>query len=136
MDLTGLPTSTAVALSDDAGELVKSTSTAAHANWHFNANVDGGVIAGFPIPGKWTVPVTTQLLQGITGWVYVKKDGTTVALQPGLPVVLEAFDTPSACRTSCTVPKCGDGVLDAGEVCDDGNNVGGDGCSADCKSLQ
>ena len=27
---------------------------------------------------------------------------------------------------------CGDGVLDTGEQCDDGNNVSGDGCSATC----
>jgi len=32
--------------------------------------------------------------------------------------------------------NCGDGVLDetAGEQCDDGNNIDGDGCSADCLS--
>jgi cysteine-rich repeat protein len=29
-------------------------------------------------------------------------------------------------------PVCGDGNLDAGEQCDDGNNVNGDGCSAEC----
>jgi len=29
-------------------------------------------------------------------------------------------------------PKCGDGELDEGEQCDDGNTVGGDGCSAIC----
>jgi cysteine-rich repeat protein len=29
-------------------------------------------------------------------------------------------------------PYCGDGNLDAGEECDDGNNVNGDGCSATC----
>lgn len=29
-------------------------------------------------------------------------------------------------------PVCGDGVLDEGEQCDDGNNVDGDGCSAEC----
>ena len=27
---------------------------------------------------------------------------------------------------------CGDGTVDAGEECDDGNNTGGDGCSANC----
>ncbi|HVY29150.1 MAG TPA: DUF4215 domain-containing protein [Polyangiaceae bacterium] len=34
---------------------------------------------------------------------------------------------------------CGDGVLQAaalGEVCDDGNNSSGDGCSADCKVVE
>jgi hypothetical protein len=30
-------------------------------------------------------------------------------------------------------PRCGDGHVDQGEECDDGNNVNGDGCSADCK---
>src|SRR6185436_12695263 len=33
-------------------------------------------------------------------------------------------------------PPCGDGYLDPGEACDDGNTVGGDGCSADCRSLE
>jgi cysteine-rich repeat protein len=31
-------------------------------------------------------------------------------------------------------PECGDGNLDQGEQCDDGNNVGGDGCSATCQT--
>ncbi len=31
-------------------------------------------------------------------------------------------------------PVCGDGVVDAGEECDDGNNVDGDGCSAQCRN--
>ena len=30
--------------------------------------------------------------------------------------------------------RCGDGVQDEGEACDDGNVLGGDGCSADCLS--
>jgi hypothetical protein len=30
------------------------------------------------------------------------------------------------------LPYCGDGNLDDGEECDDGNNIGGDGCSANC----
>ena len=32
----------------------------------------------------------------------------------------------------CEEPICGDGVVDPGEDCDDGNNVSGDGCEADC----
>jgi cysteine-rich repeat protein len=31
---------------------------------------------------------------------------------------------------------CGDGILDEAEVCDDGNGVAGDGCSADCASIE
>ena len=42
------------------------------------------------------------------------------------------------CNDSCTgyAPYCGDGIVQSsyGEECDDGNNVSGDGCSADCKT--
>ncbi|HEX7500126.1 MAG TPA: hypothetical protein VF524_07440, partial [Polyangia bacterium] len=31
---------------------------------------------------------------------------------------------------------CGNGRLESGEVCDDGNVVSGDGCSADCTSVE
>ncbi len=31
------------------------------------------------------------------------------------------------------VPGCGNGVVDPGEACDDGNTAGNDGCTADCK---
>jgi len=34
------------------------------------------------------------------------------------------------CRDDCTY--CGDGVVDFGEACDDGNEVNGDACEADC----
>jgi cysteine-rich repeat protein len=33
-------------------------------------------------------------------------------------------------------PRCGDGILDPGEVCDDGNTVAGDGCRADCLGIE
>ena len=32
----------------------------------------------------------------------------------------------------CATPPCGDGLLDAGEFCDDGNTDDGDGCSSTC----
>lgn len=37
---------------------------------------------------------------------------------------------------TCLTHSCGDGVLDDGEECDDGNTVGGDGCSATCTTEQ
>ncbi|RKH51828.1 Ig-like domain-containing protein [Corallococcus llansteffanensis] len=33
-------------------------------------------------------------------------------------------------------PVCGDGYVDSGEVCDDGNRVAGDGCRADCQGVE
>ena len=39
---------------------------------------------------------------------------------------------PSACRPTCVAPFCGDGIVDATEQCDDGNNASYDGCSGFC----
>jgi cysteine-rich repeat protein len=36
----------------------------------------------------------------------------------------------------CIVAGCGNGELEPGELCDDGNRIDGDGCSADCQSKE
>ncbi|MBA2542469.1 MAG: hypothetical protein H0V17_22700 [Deltaproteobacteria bacterium] len=41
------------------------------------------------------------------------------------------------CKAELCVPSgCGNGILTSSEVCDDGNTTNGDGCSADCRSLE
>jgi cysteine-rich repeat protein len=47
-------------------------------------------------------------------------------------------DGSSMAAHACTTAVCGDGYTNgaAGEVCDDGNTVSGDGCKADCSSLE
>src|SRR5262249_30216268 len=107
----------------------------AQGNWHFQNNSDGGVLSGFPLPGSWSVTVTPTFDPFITDFSFINGNDALVPLKLTLPVTLTAFDTPSPCRLNCTIPVCGDGVLDGGEVCDDGNTQGGDGCAADCKSL-
>jgi len=42
----------------------------------------------------------------------------------------ETYQARSAAR--CNVARCGNGVLDGSEQCDDGNNVSGDGCEFNC----
>ncbi|PKN56790.1 MAG: hypothetical protein CVU56_14320 [Deltaproteobacteria bacterium HGW-Deltaproteobacteria-14] len=37
-------------------------------------------------------------------------------------------NTPDACRTDCSLARCGDNVVDSGEVCDDGNVGDLDNC--------
>lgn len=37
--------------------------------------------------------------------------------------------------TEQDLPFCGNGVIDPGEVCDDGNRAGGDGCNAWCSAF-
>ncbi|MBI4957754.1 MAG: hypothetical protein HY908_37450 [Myxococcales bacterium] len=43
----------------------------------------------------------------------------------------EALHQPTV-KVTVVYPRCGDGALDPGESCDDGNSSGGDGCSPDC----
>lgn len=42
----------------------------------------------------------------------------------------------ATCGSSCRVIFCGNGLLEGGEVCDDGNFQPGDGCSPDCLSAE
>lgn len=42
------------------------------------------------------------------------------------------FDLALGYRTRSCQPRCGDGFVQSGEQCDDGNLVNGDGCSASC----
>ncbi len=43
-------------------------------------------------------------------------------------------DVADACRTNCRLPVCGDGIVDSGESCDDGNDNDFDDCANDCTS--
>ena len=42
----------------------------------------------------------------------------------------------AAKQRACIIDSCGDGVKDEEELCDDGNIIDGDGCSARCKSTE
>jgi cysteine-rich repeat protein len=59
-------------------------------------------------------------------------DGLFRATGPGAAVIhatLNGIDS----NTSVSFYTCGNGDLDAGEQCDDGNRAGSDGCSAQCR---
>ena len=46
----------------------------------------------------------------------------------------EVGGEPGSCLSGeCELPSCGNGILEAGEQCDDENNVAGDGCSPRCR---
>lgn len=45
---------------------------------------------------------------------------------------LNSDSSPDACRESCRLPFCGDGVVDSGEECDDGNSNGSSNCNPSC----
>lgn len=44
----------------------------------------------------------------------------------------ETSTTGTGSSTTIFLDSCGDGVLDPGEICDDGNDMPGDGCLPDC----
>ncbi len=137
MLFAGLPMGSFVGISDDGGELSKNGPIAS-ANWKFDRNSDGGVIAGFPVPGDWLVSVDATFDDAIDTWQLVP-DGASLpgdTLDGSQTLELRAVSTPSPCRTDCTLPTCGDGFLDAGEACDDGNTGSGDGCRGDCAATQ
>src|SRR5260221_493315 len=56
------------------------------------------------------------------------------SLQCPSGLVCPAGQLCAAHQDVCIKDLCGDGKVDPGEVCDDGNIVDGDGCSANCHS--
>ena len=52
----------------------------------------------------------------------------------GLGFVAAACASGQSCTSGVCAVRCGDGVVGSGETCDDGNTVGGDGCSMLCQS--
>jgi cysteine-rich repeat protein len=133
-DIQGIPEA-AVLFSDDDVEFARTTSTTARAEWDCTSNTDGGMIQSLPLPGAWHLTITPAFFAGITEWAFLSGVegfdlGVAVALplDLSLPVEIVALDRPSGCRDDCSLPRCGDTVLDPGEVCDDGNEQPGDGC--------
>jgi cysteine-rich repeat protein len=133
-EFSGVPAGAFVAVSDDKNELVKPSPTEAMGDWNFDGNSDGGALADLPSPGAFDITVSSSFIKGIDTWDYVDGDSTPISLDRVVTARLLSFEAPSTCRLDCTVPRCGDGILDGGEVCDDGNTTGGDGCAADCRS--
>ncbi len=41
-----------------------------------------------------------------------------------------------AASAPSTLPRCGNGALNTGEECDDGNTISGDGCDSNCKTTR
>lgn len=134
-DFLGLPEGTFLAVSDDNDvEFTMPEPGLARGDWNFNGNTDGGALSGLPSTGAFVIDVVPGFVSGIDAWGYVDEAGEIVALDLQTTARIIGLGTPSACRLDCTVPRCGDAILDGGEACDDGNTAGGDGCAADCKS--
>lgn len=131
----GLPAGVSIALADEPDELSLDSSTSASGDWDFIHNTDGGALAGLPFPGNWQVDVVSTFGSGIDTLRFFDGDGAEVPLALTTTVSIVARNV-LACRPDCTLPTCGDGVLDGTEACDDGNTAGGDGCAGDCSTTE
>jgi cysteine-rich repeat protein len=58
----------------------------------------------------------------------------TITATPTITHTLAPVATPTDTATPTATVGCGDGIVENGEQCDDGNLVSGDGCSASCQS--
>jgi cysteine-rich repeat protein len=63
---------------------------------------------------------------------YCTKDCTTTGCPAGYHCESIEFDLTRACVAD--VASCGNGVVERGETCDDGNTASSDGCRADCRA--
>jgi hypothetical protein len=133
MTFSGLPNAPNVCVSDDGGELVLTSPTTASGSWQFTNNSDGGVLCVLPFPDDWEITVQPRRFDGISVWSWVQGDGSLVNLDLTAPLAIRAQSAPGKCRPDCTIPRCGDGILDGGEICDDGN-PGRLVCIDDCMS--
>jgi len=105
--------------------------------WWFASNSDGGALDALPFPGNWRFTVDTSFDGGVDTWTFADGEGYVgnaqqLPLDPSETLTIIADDEPATCRPDCTLPKCGDGVLDGGEVCDD---RGAGSCSGDCQAV-
>jgi len=60
----------------------------------------------------------------------------TAARLPLIALLLLACPTSDDGHEPVAPPTCGDGVVDEGEFCDDGNRLDGDDCAADCTPVE
>jgi len=58
-----------------------------------------------------------------------------VSVADGAPCLVAA-GAGTCDRGACVLAGCGNGVPEAGEACDDGNQTSGDGCRADCRKVE
>ena len=62
----------------------------------------------------------------------VCKPGSTVTCNDGDKCTSDSCEPATGCKYTPISPCCGNGKVEAGEVCDDGNQVSGDGCENNC----
>jgi cysteine-rich repeat protein len=74
---------------------------------------------------RYPTPISESGPAGMTG--IVDREGLKVIFGS-----LEGVDHLFEFESCALISSCGDGIVDPGEACDDGNPLDGDGCSSEC----
>ena len=87
-------------------------------------NQEDGCYSGAVVASRGTIMSYCHLIGGLSNIDLVFGDVVSTQIRSTVEIAscLDAVDL-----------NCGNGALDAGEECDDGARVGGDGCSATCR---
>jgi len=82
--------------------------------------------------------VAVWTFAGAVAWLGCVAEPPTTAERAEADVSVSALEQSRFCKRwpnhpRCRGARCGDGVVNQNEACDDGNVQGGDGCSASCE---
>lgn len=102
-----------------------------------------GYLFAYALPFDPTLP-DTNCLQGNDDWLgsgASRVERVRIAGGGRLALVATtrsgaSYIGPYSLTVTTDAPLCGDRVVVAGEVCDDGNTNAGDGCTADCRTVE
>jgi cysteine-rich repeat protein len=99
----------------------------------FRANLNGSSVENLLSAPTFISALALDALHGYVYWASTTDGGVYRAQLDGSNVesVVLGLDSPDALAVT-TASFCGDGTLDPGEACDDGNQTAGDGCQSGC----
>ncbi len=128
VSIEGAPPGAVVLLADDRAEELSGRAPFFTGDFGFDQNTDGGVIGPLPYPGNWRITLTHLATEGIDRLVLLDRGTVDLGLERATPLVIESRLDRTACRTDCQAPRCGDGRLDPGELCDSPDPLCGPTC--------
>lgn len=90
-----------------------------------------------PVPEGYANNEAYAVNQKTSEGIYICKDSSGNYYYPNsnYPKMYPGVSKNVFCRANCTISRCGDGIKDPGEECDDGNNDDNDDCTNNCKHL-
>ena len=89
-----------------------------------------GIAVTMDSPGTATLVTSTTYTLTLPDPTFAAITWTPFTVTSACAATLGTFTIIPNCTTTPAV--CGDGIVETGETCDDGNTVSGDGCSSTC----